>query len=844
MTVAGPRVNSLTVQGFRAYGRDPQTLNFDGAPIAAVWGPNSKGKTSLAEAFEFLLTGRIVRRELMASSQDEFADALSNAHLPDGTEVFVSAEIQAPDASTHTVTRRLLEDYSKRQDCRSALEIDGAASAEAALRALGIVLSQPPLEAPVLAQHTLAYIFSARPQDRAVYFKTLLEVSDLDDFRNTVAGLESEITARESPLLTKFDRCSGIVELLPLTLALPNTAPGVQDLQRLAHDGAAALIQSAAVPVPEKTPDRLTKVTEILTETRSRAFPVRGFDRQPLGGWAVPGPDLWKRLESYLRERVRADEETQQLTALFIEALKLPSLAAEAEIPADCPLCGTEDALTPNRVALIRQHVESRQRFRIAESAARLALQELAGSCSALLAAVENALPFCLKVISARRRRGGFTVQRICSVLGEDAGEVLAPWMAQVRLLARAVAPLKRLTRALADSTADLAAAPGKLVDLAKIRCDFVRLANLHSAFAAVFTSYDPSEQAIKQAVNAVLDAQSDTAGWQDFLDICEDLETLHAALVERHARAAVQKELSAALKQIDRAKEQVLNDRFDELSGKIQRWWELLRPEEATFFSAVKPRPGGRRNIDFKAGLSPNPDRSQPKIRDVIAVFSQSQLHCLGLALFLARIEHDGAAFIVLDDPVLSADEDYRTHFDRSVVSCLMDLNIQIVILTQDEKSWRDLENLYRYRGILMAQLSIEDPSKGAVILNTSDELLARIARAQSLGRSGHPESRKEAGRVLRTAGELFCKELLVENNRAQGTITASWSDYDGKTLEWLCPRVAPFLTEDASHYGKLLVFKDTVNPPAHDDLTPTSAQMITAAGDLRYFVRTYLKR
>ena len=45
-----------------------------------------------------------------------------------------------------------------------------------------------------------------------------------------------------------------------------------------------------------------------------------------------------------------------------------------------------------------------------------------------------------------------------------------------------------------------------------------------------------------------------------------------------------------------------------------------------------------------------------------MIAIFGQSQLHCLGLAMFLARAQHDGLGFIILDDPVLSSDEDFRS--------------------------------------------------------------------------------------------------------------------------------------------------------------------------------------
>ena len=202
--MTAPRLRSLTVKGFRAYGAAEQTLNLP-ADIAVVWGSNSTGKTSLAEAVEFLLTGRIARRELMASSQDEFADALRNAHLPPGQQVYVAATVIGPDGASHQVKRVLTADYAKKQDCKSSLKIDSKPSSEADLATIGVSLSQPPLAAPVLAQHTLSYIFSVRPQDRATYFKALLEVTDLDDLRNDIAGLSGELAPPVDPLLTKFD---------------------------------------------------------------------------------------------------------------------------------------------------------------------------------------------------------------------------------------------------------------------------------------------------------------------------------------------------------------------------------------------------------------------------------------------------------------------------------------------------------------------------------------------------------------------------------------------------------------------------------------------------------------
>jgi recombinational DNA repair ATPase RecF len=44
-----PRIEWVELAGFRAFGKDPQRLEFS-SPVAALWGANSQGKPSLAEA--------------------------------------------------------------------------------------------------------------------------------------------------------------------------------------------------------------------------------------------------------------------------------------------------------------------------------------------------------------------------------------------------------------------------------------------------------------------------------------------------------------------------------------------------------------------------------------------------------------------------------------------------------------------------------------------------------------------------------------------------------------------------------------------------------------------------
>jgi hypothetical protein len=92
----------------------------------------------------------------------------------------------------------LVEDYRRgtAAGAVSRLEIDGKPCTEEEIETtLGLRLSHPPLRAPVLAQHTLGYLFSASPTDRAAYFRAILDTQDLEDFRAAVAALQPLLKA-------------------------------------------------------------------------------------------------------------------------------------------------------------------------------------------------------------------------------------------------------------------------------------------------------------------------------------------------------------------------------------------------------------------------------------------------------------------------------------------------------------------------------------------------------------------------------------------------------------------------------------------------------------------------
>ena len=835
------KIRSLTVEGFRAYGASPQTLNLS-TRTAAVWGANSTGKSSLAEAFEFLLTGRIVRRELLASSVDEFADAIRNARLPRGDEdVVVSARVSTGDGSEHELRRILVADYSKKRPCTSRLEIDGSPAREEDLEEFGFTFSEPPLRAPVLTQDTLSYVFSVRPVDRATYFKALLEVTDLDDLRNEIAALADRVRPTDAPILRKLQRCANVPALADALGRVSASPPDLASLVARIGEGAHAVLETAGASTPDRLDHRLRKIESILAERRGDAFPVDWLRTEEIRAAPQPDTTFWSALDSYQDETRRVDRETRELAQLFSVALGLPSLAG-LEAAVDCPLCGAHATLTPERIDTIREHVRARGEFNAAEQAARNALASLRAEVEGLRGSDSAAMPRHLGTTRSARRKAGFTISRMRELLAGSDAELVESWVVTLRRLARARIAAEGATGVAAAVVRQQIDGMSTGVDQGAIRGALHELAEQRGRLISAARATSRAAQPLLAAVTESIDAEADAVGWQEFLDIADDPAGLREALVEREARARVSRELVAALKQIDRGKERVLDDKFTDYSDLVQQWWERLRPEEPTYFSSVGPRTGTVRTIDFKAGLAPDSDRAKSIMRDVVAVFSQSQLHCLGLALFLARAQHEGMSFIVLDDPVLSSDDDYRVHFQTEVLGALRDLGVQTVVLTQNHDTWKDLENLYGHAGISMAQLIASSPAQGSVIDNTSDGLVAKISRARTLARGGHPDSRKECGLHLRDAGERFCKELLVNDRRRRGENNASLTDYAGKTLEWLCPRVSPLLEEDASHPGKLRVFKDRVNQACHDNAPPGASTMVRACGEIDFLRRTYL--
>jgi hypothetical protein len=833
------RLRKIEIQGFRSFGSVRQTINLPDT-VTALWGGNSQGKTSFAEAMEFLITGQIARRELLASAKDEFSDSLRNAHIAPAIAVIVEAEFVCPDGKHRRLKRTLVEDYKGSSLCSSKVEIDGKPCAEADLESqIGLKLLKPPLRAPVLSQQTLGYVFSASPTDRAAYFRAILDTQDLEDFRTAVAALAPRLIAPTLPELESLSAIEAIPELAA-TAAKIRASKSEADVDATVLANLSALLVSLNIVPKGSLSERAAQLDEELESRRKRTFPLALFGRKPFSSWGGPPAELEQAIQAFDRERLAIDVETRRLVTLFESALALPSIS-DAHDPLDCPLCGAESTLTPERIGHIRAQVTANANYQRAEKVVTQALRALDGSLNTLEQTTTQALPKFAQLLASNRRAEGFTIRRI-QELATDAASVLV-WTKAARSLMRASRVLTRSTALARSEISGALNAIGQWATSTELVARLEHVLTAQSVFEVAQQAYAAPIEALSEPLKAAVDQGTHTKGWEALIAVARDTAKLWSALLLDRAHALKVKNLENALKDIDVGNGKVADEKFDDLSDEVKLWWERLRPDEPAFFNAVQRRGAKtRRTIDLKVGLSAKDDRSDPKFRDAIAVFSQSQLHCLGLSLFLARAIEEKTGFIVLDDPVLTSDDDFRPNFASTVIEELLAAGMEILVLTQDHASWKDIGHRWEFRGVAQLQMVRNDPVVGTEIRNQNDTLATMIAKTHPFINSQDGDQRKQGAIQLRQVIERFGKEVLVRHRRASGELVASITDYDGQNFGTFSGQVLALLTQDRSHPGKLTAAHSYVTPGPHDDTPPSKGQLKVVIGDLKRLKKDYL--
>ncbi|WP_298458282.1 ATP-binding protein [uncultured Cellulomonas sp.] len=822
----------LEIRGFRAFGTAPQRLDLD-APLSVLHGSNSQGKSSLAEALEFLLTGRSSRRDLLGGAKAEYHETLRNVHLPAAdADVWVAAGMRGADGQVHEVRRELVCDFAQGTECDSRLLVDGVVKDD--LGAFGLApAAGSNLGAPVLLQHTLRHVLSTEPKQRVAYFKSLLSLTDLDELRERVAQvrrrLRNQPPTNGGSMLTAL-RATPFQDVF-VALGFARST--------LTEEQVTGLVQGALLTAGEqalgKKPKDLTDLNDgldsMLERQREAAFPLGAFAAS-----SVPEDVAPVDISEYAAALGRADRKLAELAPIFNAVLAAPTIQHAAG-PVDCPVCATPQALTPERLEVLRDALRHGQGLEAAAFATLAALRAAiadAGRCSQQAQAAVPAAAHWSgeQVQTAKEQLATLELDEALLITACSAARDVKAAAAAVRSTASALqetlsADMGAITtRVDVNSTASSAAA----VDLA------LSMADLRSAQHVS----DEAAAALHAAVRPVVAARTAGAGLAELLRAVQHAGDIAVELRSAAARAAADSRLSAAEGALATAAVDILDSRFQQMSDSITRWWSTIRPEELVAFAGVQRRASGTTFVSLMAALRTDP-AATPVERHALGVFSDSQLNALGLSTFLARTELLRTPLVVLDDPIPGSDADHRFTFAQNTVGALLAAGAQVILTTYDHHLAQLTAAQHSGQAHRTFELTLTDHVAGTEATQTSDVFDQLMLDAEDGVNSPGAKGRRQASLSYRAAAERLAKQIIATGRTAQGTPTALGDvEREAKVLGDLVPLVRGFAL-DSTEKGNWTTFPKVLNPGNHDDEAPSTATLRVVRGNLKKIARAH---
>lgn len=779
------RLLELTVRNFRGFGPAVDPIDLD-ADLVLLFGPNGHGKTSLAEAIEWLFYGTTKRRLRGEDySKSEYANTFANVHGGAPTEVTVRACVGGREALLSRV-------LGPRET--STTFVDGIA---ANFSSLGIQA----LDAfyPVVAQHGLQTFVHAKPKDRRDAICAALGLEELTALKGALDSARSSF--QRTPPKTVIDArihlkaLAADLHTVPSASAVserwsstPAVVDQVQDEQ--------ALLKAASVLTGQFAPTSAEALAR-LRETRQTAGKAV-FDTGPIALGEAHGANREAAFAalSTLGQASRAVDdavatlagETAAAYSAAILAFWTEGLALAGEGDA-CPMC-EDDTLPAARKAELKARLEDSAATVAAGARLTERLRDWQGLFKPAVAAVAG---LGIRGLDAEGR--GHLVR----LLGPD---VAVPPFLQAHesflLAQRALGEALQADRDANVATPELSAKPETLPTLIEQRAEARDgLASAIAEFTAKLDLYEVAWAAIAGSVAAKI-AADDAVGRIDAVG--KSLRALpEVALLARYA--AVLDEAQDLIRSVEQTaqgkQEELLKSRGQEVAD----LYRLLNQGAAVGFEAMEPA-----NDALKLHAT-----SFGKRMPAAANLSECQLNCLGLAVWLMRATTPTSpfGFVVLDDPVQAMDDDHAEAFIVNIVPHLLDVHgKQVVVLSHVRTVTDRLRAINLHRPI--RQYHYENfHQDGPVIVHQArlQQMLASIAGAAA----GNDDNRQYAVDQLRVLIEAVVRELHLKQ-----TGVAAPAKFDAANSGELLTLFQSIPgTQQSEHVG----LKDTVRfcDPAH---------------------------
>ena len=747
----GLRLVSIRPHYFRGFKALSKAIDLTGTLIV-IEGKNSSGKTSLAEALEFLFCGSLSRREEHGEGNpEELENCIENQLRPSDESTFVEAAFVkhsgTPNEKPIVLKRILTKDYgtTSTSSCESQLHLDGSElSKEDEESVLEELFSFVP---PLLMQHTLRSFVQSPPSRRRQYFERILSLDELTDLIGRAVIGNAKLPGFKSP-----QGSYGLLQWETLIGQLRNpeaiaTAQKVTSRSQNSQPKALldALIRLAVLEFSSPDTDLAeveTWVEQQQNAARQRSFPplaqLRPKQRpnHELSTISAGSQDRkvsiearWKEYQS-ARALTNAVQENALVIADALESMIEAGLIDREKAVQLCPLCGQESptTLTQERILEIDKWKPLAEAEKHARANFDSEVEGLKRDLQTLIQEARDTIPDL-------------------PTLDEHLKEVSSELLDSVSKLVNVRSRIETEVRQHLDKAQLLVKADTSKIETLEDVETYVseRIACIDNlkVLPSQAEEYRQVLGSLETIVGQTASTDEEYRNRQSWLSCAKSQVDVLNDFNWEKAKVAAQKDLAAIRSELMKFRTNYLEGRRASFSQGMQDVWSSLRGDSYSVFSNLQvPEPKGKGFpvvLEVKATLN---DGVETKEIDALKVFSESQVNALGVAAFVTRSRLLGHDLLIIrqeiDDPVQSMDEDHFKTFARDVLPPILDEGRQVILLTHNETFARDLSYWHHERSnyvTLTARMSQKD---GCVVDEGNRRFSERLRNAEKLAKEG----------------------------------------------------------------------------------------------------------
>ena len=825
-SAAEVRLVSLRVNYFRGFREQESAVDLSG-DLVVIDGPNSTGKTSLAEAIEWLLTGSLARRDQLDAK--ELADCICNRFKPDDEETWVEGVFKT--CSKTLVYRRILtKDYgtTRTSECDSRLILNNEKINDSD-RLIDDLFSGV---APLLMQHTLQQFVIASPSKRRDYFEHLLNLDDISTaIEKAVVGETGSGNFPRPGGTNTIKMWRELLEALGRTEELLLTNNAVSEPSQLSNAIISALLRIAVenfdVMQSEDLESAIESLKLIQRQTRQSRFPLlehfrpkRALDEALLSRLSVTEAEKKKQslLDSWsnvniVEESHKTLSEGQAAISSALDSLRRAGLLEDVDVQV-CPLCDYEQlpTLSSTRISEISDWIVVRD-----------ALAKAKGEFSTSKLEMENYIKqlqtMRSELIPAEASRSDW--ETVDATQYRQKLEDLKNTHASVNI------EMKQFDHCCSLILTGLKSerlTEGTLQYIDQFFTLIPQLVIQAKDFAGGFKDFEDH-------LSSLSGDDQMYAARDNWLCVADQYNALLADIRWEHAKISARRELETIRKSLIQYRQEYLNERRNDFSSDMSKIWSKLRKDRYSRFDRlVIPKPRGKGfpvRVELQAKLDSN---GQVYEVDALSVLSESQLNVIGISAFITRSKLSGHTILIMDDPVQSMDDDHFKTFANGLVNYLCDEGFQVIVLTHNDKFARDVSNSnYDRNGYVTLEIR-HSRREGVRITEGNRRVAERLKLAEDFTDEG---KLRDAWRTVRLAIERLYLVAYIKHG-PKDFDPRTWAN-QGAEFMW-CAGVAEIIKcHSPDSITRLKEILNMTASGAHDKASEGETVLREAIMDLR---------